>query len=95
MFDLLHVVEVTVSVKVYVVVVVGLTVGLACVLLNPDGLELHEYVLPLTALAPMLVLPPLQMVLALPALAAGSELTVTITVLLSLHPVAVTVSTTW
>ena len=41
-FDLLQVVAVTVSVKVYVVVLVGLTLGLACVLVNPVGLLVHE-----------------------------------------------------
>ena len=50
---LLHPVEVFVSVKVKIVLDEGLTEGLLCVLVNPLGDEVHEYVFPLTAGAPI------------------------------------------
>ena len=91
-FDLLQDVAVIVSTKVYVVVTVGLTFGFDKVEVNPLGLLVHEYVLPLTAVAPILAEPPTQMAELLPALAAGRGLTVTTTVFDLLHEVAVTVS---
>jgi hypothetical protein len=68
-----------VSVTVYVVVVVGLTVGFADVELNPEGELAHEYVLPATAVAPIVVEDPVQIVFAEPAAATGNEFTVTVT----------------
>ena len=63
------------------------------VLVKPDGDDDHEYVLPLTALAPILAEPPLQMVELVPAFAKGNALTVIITEFDLLQPVAFTVST--
>mgnify|MGYP007065233381 CR=1 FL=1 len=75
---LLHPVAVTVSVNVYVVVTTGLTDGFASVDVKPAGTELQLYVLPATAAAPITVLCPAQMILAVPATAAGNGLTVTV-----------------
>ena len=50
--------------------------------------------LPVTAVAPMVVLPFRQIDLALPAAAAGNGFTVTVTLCVLVHPVAVMVSTT-
>ena len=58
------------------VVIVGLTFGLALVSANPVGYEVQLYVFPLIAVEPMEALPPEQIVLPLPALAAGKGLTV-------------------
>ena len=91
---LAHPVAVTVSVTVYVVVTAGLTDGFASVDVKPAGTELQLYVLPATAAAPITVLCPAQMILADPATAAGNGLTVTTTLLLLAHPVAVIVSVT-
>ena len=93
LFVFLQLVAVIVSVRVYVVVIVGLTDGFAEVEENPEGLLVHEYVLPLTALAPIVVELPLQMVLALPALAVGNGFTVMTTEFDLLQEVAVTDST--
>ena len=49
--------------------------------------------LPTTDAAPRVVLPPEQIDLAAPATAAGNGLTVTITLFVLVHPVAVMVST--
>ena len=59
---------------------------------NPLGEEVHEYVFPVTAVAPMEVEAPLQIVLSLPALAVGNGLTVITTVSLFIHPVDVLVT---
>ena len=91
---LLQPVALTVSVTVYTVVTVGLTVGLAAAELNPDGDDVHEYVLPLTAVAPSVVDDPVHKPRSEPAAAAGNGLTVTVTELVLLQPVAVTVSVT-
>ena len=91
--EFVQLVAVIVSTKVYVVVTVGLTLGLLDVEVNPEGDEVHAYVFPLTALAPMVVEVPLQIDLAEPALALGNGLTVTVTVFDLLQPVAVIVST--
>jgi hypothetical protein len=87
-------VAVMVSVTSYVVVTVGETVGLARVEVNPAGLELQLYVLPETAVAPILALAFRQIVLLLPAAATGNGFTVTVTLFEFVHPVAVMVSTT-
>jgi len=73
---------------------VGLTDGLALVEVNPVGEEVHEYVFPVTADAPMEVDAPLQIVLSAPALALGNGLTVITTVSLFIHPVEVFVTVT-
>jgi hypothetical protein len=74
------------------VVAVGLTVGFELVEVNPLGEEVHEYVLPVIADAPILADPPLQIVLSPPALAVGSGLTVIITASFFVHPVDVLVT---
>jgi hypothetical protein len=61
---------------------------------NPLGKEVHEYVFPVTAVAPMEVDVPLQIVLSNPALAVGNGLTVITTVSLLIHPVEVLVTVT-
>ena len=94
LFVLLQAVAVMVSVKVYVVVAVGLTLGFALVDVNPDGLDTQLYVEPLTDAAPMVVLDPLQMEALLPAFAVGNGFTVTTTLFILLQPVAVIVSVT-
>ena len=76
------------------VVPVGLTVGLAEVEINPAGTDVQLYVLPPMAVAPIKVLEPIQIALALPAAAVGNGLTVTTTLCVLIHPVAVVVSTT-
>ena len=82
-----------VSTKVYVVVTEGFTVALELVELNPDGTDDQLYVLPKTDAAPMEALCPRQIVELLPAFAAGSGLTVIVTLCVLVHPVAVMVST--
>ena len=74
------------------VVTSGVTVGLANAETNPAGLETQLYVLPETAVAPMLVLLPKQIALSLPVDAVGNGFTVTIMLLLLVQPVAVMVS---
>jgi hypothetical protein len=81
-----------VSVKVYVVVTSGETVGLETVEVNPAGVEFQLYVLPATDAAPSCVLALRQIALSAPATAAGSGFTVTITLWLFVQPVAVMVS---
>ena len=71
----------------------GLTTGLEEVEVNPDGIELHLYEFPATDAAPSWVVEFRQMVLLAPATAAGNGFTVTTTLLLFEHPVAVIVST--
>ena len=82
-----------VSVTVYEVVEDGFTVLFELVELNPDAEPDQEYVLPVTAAAPMVADSPAQIVELVPALAAGSAFTVTKTELLLVQPVAVMVST--
>ena len=60
---------------------------------KPDGLLVHEYTSPVTAVAPIVAELPEHIALLVPALAAGSGLTVIVTVFVLLQPVAVTVST--
>ena len=76
------------------VVTAGFTDGLARVDENPAGTEIQLYVLPVTAVAPNIVLCPAQIARSLPANAAGNGFTVTTTLLLLVHPVAVIVSVT-
>ena len=87
-----HPVAVIVSVRVYVVVTVGDTVGFDVVEVNPIGFETHEYVLPDTAVAPIEVLTPIQIALSPPVEASGKGLTLTMALLLFEQPVAVIVS---
>ena len=61
--------------------------------MNPLGLDVHEYVFPDTAVAPMEVELPEQILVLVPAVALGNGLTVMVTLLVLVHPVAVTVST--
>jgi hypothetical protein len=61
---------------------------------NPLGDDVHEYVLPVTADAPIEVDAPLQIVLSEPALAVGNGFTVITTVSLFIHPVDVLVTVT-
>jgi hypothetical protein len=68
--DLMHPFEL-VSVTVYVVVTVGLTEGFAAVDVNPTGLLIQEYVLPATAVAPMLMDEPVQILVLAMVAAAG------------------------
>jgi hypothetical protein len=67
------------STNVYVVVTVGLTVGFDKEEVNPDGLLVHEYVLPVTAVPPIVNELPEQIVFAGPVTADGIGLTVTVT----------------
>ena len=73
--------------------VVGETLGLDTELVNPLGLLVQLYVLPAVVVAPIVALPPLQIVAFEPALLVGTGFTVITTVLLALHPVAIIVST--
>ena len=91
-FDLLHPVAIIVSVNTYVVVTVGFARGLETIEeLNPVDGD-HEYELPATDSAPMVVPVPRQMETLLPASAAGSGATVTVTVFDLVQPVPVIVS---
>ena|ERR1700722_4299888 len=76
LFDKLQPVAVMVSVIVYTVVTVGLTVGFAEVEVNPEGTLPHEYVSPVTAVLPIPVLLLRQMAVLDPAFAAGAAFTV-------------------
>ena len=60
-------------------VVVGFAVGFATVLLLRAVEGDHEYVLPPTAVAPILVEDPVQIAVLAPAEAAGNGFTVTVT----------------
>jgi hypothetical protein len=91
---LIHPVDVFVTVRKYEVVAFGLTEGLAVVFVNPLGEEVHEYVFPITEVAPIEVEVPLQIVLSPPALAVGNGFTVITTVSLFIHPVEVLVTVT-
>jgi hypothetical protein len=71
---------------------VGDTVGFELVLVNPAGLDVQEYVFPLTALEPRVVLSPKQMLFGGPTVAEGTGLTVTTTVSFLLQLVVPTVS---
>ena len=73
---LLQPVDVIVSVRIYIVVTVGLTLGLLLVLVKPEGLLIQLYVCPLVEEPPMLVAVPLHTVDALPTVADGKGLTV-------------------
>ena len=76
------------------VVTIGLTVGLEVVEVKPAGTDAQLYVLPATAEAPIMVLPPKQIDWDTPALAAGKGFTEISTLLLLLQPVAVMISVT-
>ena len=73
-------------------VTVGATLGFAEVEEYPDGLLAHEYVLPVTAAAPIDADFPEQMAVLDPAAATGRAFTVTVTLLDKLQPVEVIVS---
>src|SRR6185312_2548489 len=75
-----------VSVTVYVVVDVGLAVGLDTVVPDNPVDGVHAYVLPPTALAPIDVDDPVQIVALVPAEATGKLLTVTVTLLAFTQP---------
>ena len=76
-------------------VTVGATVGLAAVDVKPLGDDVQEYVVPVTAAAPMATEPPpVQMDWLAAVAAAGCGLTVITTAFVLLQPVAVTVSVT-
>jgi hypothetical protein len=79
-----------------VVVCVGLTVGRASVEVNPAGteLQLKVLVIPVRTPEPRVVFEPEQIERLSPAIASGNGFTVTITLLLLVHPVAVMVSVT-
>ena len=70
------------------VVTVGDTEGLAEVEVNPVGFDVQEYVLPLTVEAPIVVLPPLQIILLEPTFTVGKGFTVTVTESAFEQPVA-------
>ena len=70
---LLHPVATTVSDTEYVVVMTGLTSGLADVEVYPSGNEVHAYELPGTGSAPRVVVSPAQISLSAPAIAPGVE----------------------
>lgn len=89
---LIQPVAVMVSVRLYVVVTVGDTLGFEALDVKPAGDEVQLYVSPVTAAAPMLVELPVQMACALPALATGSGFTVTVMLLEAEQPVALMVS---
>ena len=75
-----------VSVTVYVVFTVGLTEFDDAVDEYPDGVLDQEYVLPVTAVAPIAVVLPGQILEFVPALAAGREFTVTVTLFEATQP---------
>ena len=75
-----------VSVKVYVVVAVGLTDGFDDVEEKPDGFDAQLYVLPFTDAAPIVALLPEHIDWLVPALAPGNGLTVITTLLVFEHP---------
>ena len=60
--------------------------------MNPEGEDIHEYTCPDIDGAPITVEEFVQIARSIPALAAGNGLTVTVTLLLLLHPVATIVS---
>ena len=72
---------------------VGFTDGFDTVELNPDAILVHEYVSPLTAVAPSDMVVPEQMAVLAVILAEGSGLTDIFTLLKLEQPVALTVST--
>jgi hypothetical protein len=72
-------VAVIVSVRVYIVVVEGETVGLEDVEVNPAGELVHEYVLPATAVAPIDNDVPLHIVVLEIVVADGKGFTVIVT----------------
>ena len=83
---------VIVSVKVYVVGEEGFAIGFDMLAELKLVVGLHEYVFPATDDAPSVTFTPLQIVVLLPALAAGDGFTVTMTEFDCWHPVAVIVS---
>ena len=95
LFEFLQPVRIMVSSTVYVVVTVGLTVGLARVEVNPAGndVQLKAFILPFRG-ALRVVLPFKQIALSAPAMAAGNGFTVTVTLWVLWHPVLMMVSTT-
>ena len=82
-----------VSVKVYVVVMVGDTDGLLTAEVKPAGFEVQLYVYPAVEAEPITADPPLQIVDEAPALTTGRGLTVMVMLLELVQPVAVIVST--
>ena len=74
-------------------VTVGETLGSEIEEVNPTGVDVQLYVLPTTAVVPSVVELPLQIALLVPTKAAGSGLTVTVTVFVAEQPVPVIVST--
>jgi hypothetical protein len=76
--DFIHPFEL-VSVTVYVVVIVGEAEGLAEAEEKPTGLLTQEYVLPVTAVAPIVIDAPIQMLEFAMVAAAGNGLTVMVT----------------
>jgi hypothetical protein len=90
-----HPFAVFVAVTVYVVVEEGFAVGFAAVASLSPVVGLHEYVTPLTAVAPIVVLVPSQIEMSLPASAAGAVVfSVTVILSVSVHPFAAVVAVT-
>jgi hypothetical protein len=87
--ELLHPVAVIVSVKVYVVVAVGDTDGLADVDVNPEGFDVQLYEKPVEAVPPIVIEPPRHMDEFEPGLTVGKPNTVITTESDLVHPVAV------
>lgn len=73
-------------------VVVGLTDGLATVEVKPEGELVQLYVWPLVEDAPIVILPPKQILVLLPVIALGKGFTVITTVFVVGHPVSEIVS---
>jgi hypothetical protein len=92
LFVLEQPVAVIVSVRVYVVVTVGATVGFATLDTKPLGEDVQLYVRPAVEAAPSCVDAPAHIAVLVPALAAGKGFTVTTIELDLKQPVAVTVS---
>ena len=93
-FDFEHPVAVTVSVRLYTVVTEGDTDGFDVVEVKPEGVLVHAYVFPVTAVPPIVVEEPAQRPALVPALAAGRGLTVTTTEFDFKQPVVELVSVT-
>lgn len=89
-----HPVALIVSTSVYVVVVVGETLGFDIVEVKPAGLEDHEYDLPAVGADPIVADAPKHTCVLFPAKVEGRGLTVMTTCEFAVHPVAVIVSTT-
>ena len=82
----MHPVADTVSTTVYLVVTSGVTVGFEIVDVKPIGIEVQLYVLPVTGVAPRVVLVLKQIDLSVPGAATGSLLGVKITSFIVLVP---------